>query len=127
MDINGILNNRKRALAYYYKNKKIDAAGILRNMKEIVRLNKVKVVMWYSNPRGCVVCNNCGNQDIDVLCLDHLYGYGNKHRKEVGTQGSGFYHWIIRNNYPSGFQILCHNCNVKKSRIGLNVKTVNTK
>jgi hypothetical protein len=28
--------------------------------------------------------------------------------------------WIIENNYPDGFQILCHNCNVAKGLIGNN-------
>ena len=26
--------------------------------------------------------------------------------------------WIIENNFPKGFQILCHNCNVAKGLYG---------
>jgi ABC-type uncharacterized transport system substrate-binding protein len=31
---------------------------------------------------------------------------------------TGFYKWLARNGYPSGFQILCMNCNHGKSRNG---------
>lgn len=30
-------------------------------------------------------------------------------RKEIGR--SSTYFWIIRNKYPKGFRVLCHNCN----------------
>ncbi len=28
--------------------------------------------------------------------------------------GDNFLAWIIKNNFPKGFQILCHNCNHAK-------------
>jgi len=35
-------------------------------------------------------------------------------------KGKHLINWIIENNYPDGFQILCHNCNVAKGLIGNN-------
>jgi len=26
-----------------------------------------------------------------------------------------FYRWLVENDFPEGFQILCHNCNFAKS------------
>lgn len=85
--------------------------------RENRHLLKVKNLMHYSNPEGSIVCNNCGEQDIDVLCLDHIEGKGNQHRKEdIKSRGSGLYYWVARNNYPDGFQVLCANCNIRKTR-----------
>ena len=39
-------------------------------------------------------------------------GYSSK------LKGKSLINWIIENNYPKGFQILCHNCNVAKGLIG---------
>ena len=39
---------------------------------------------------------------------------GAKHRKEIGHGGSLMYSWLIKNNFPPGFQLLCMNCNFAK-------------
>jgi hypothetical protein len=76
---------------------------------------RMKVLSHYSN--GEPKCANplCevpgGAKDILSLQLDHVNGGGRKHLKRIGVH---FYPWIIKNNYPSGFQILCANCNNKK-------------
>jgi hypothetical protein len=59
---------------------------------------------------GGYVCVKCGNTDERVLTIDHVNGGGNKHRKEIGKGGYSFYLWLRQNGYPSGFQILCMNC-----------------
>ena len=113
------LENRDRALQYgrdYYS--KFGKTLLLKLWhKEGNHLLKVFAVMAYSNPNGVTVCNNCGEQDIDVLCLDHIQGDGYVQRKEIRKLGSGMYQWLKKNNYPQGFQVLCYNCNMKKSRI----------
>lgn len=60
-------------------------------------------------------CRSCGQGDIDVLNVDHIENNGMEHRKKVPT--SSILRWIIQNDYPSGFQILCANCNLKKEVI----------
>ncbi|KKK43643.1 hypothetical protein LCGC14_3168130, partial [marine sediment metagenome] len=45
-------------------------------------LQKVSILSHYSNPTDTPVCANCGEQDIDVLCLDHILGGGSRHSRE---------------------------------------------
>src|SRR5260221_360879 len=47
------------------------------------------------------------------LSIDHINGDGSKHRKEIGGGGK-IYKWLINNNFPSGFQVLCIPCNLHK-------------
>ena len=32
----------------------------------------------------------------------------------ISISSNGFYYWLIRNNFPEGYQILCANCNIFK-------------
>lgn len=59
-------------------------------------------------------CQHCGEKDMAVLSIDHIDGGGTQHRKQIKEQGMTFYRWLIKNNYPKGFQTLCFNCNMKK-------------
>ena len=45
--------------------------------------------------------------DIRALSIDHINSDGASHRKEVGN---GMYRWLLKNNFPEGFQVLCMNC-----------------
>lgn len=63
-------------------------------------------------------CSCCGQSEEMFLCIDHIDGGGNAHRKEVGS-GSAFYQWLVRKNYPEGFQTLCFNCNMAKGFYGI--------
>lgn len=71
---------------------------------------KVEVLTHYSEspPR----CAHCEESDLDVLCIDHIYGGGTNHRRTLEIKN--FYTWLIRNNYPDGYQVLCANCNLRK-------------
>jgi hypothetical protein len=46
--------------------------------------------------------------NIKALSIDHINGGGGKHRKESNI--THFYNWLKKNNYPTGFQTLCLNC-----------------
>jgi len=59
-------------------------------------------------------CSCCGESELCFLAIDHIDGDGNNHRKKIGKWGSGFFKWLIKNGFPEGFQILCHNCNMGK-------------
>jgi hypothetical protein len=65
-------------------------------------------------------CACCGESEDAFLCLDHVDGGGNKHRQSLGPAaiGSGFYFWIVRQGFPTGFQTLCWNCNSAKHQRG---------
>lgn len=58
-------------------------------------------------------CNCCGESTKEFLHIDHINGNGRKHLKEIKMD---FYQWLIKNNFPSEFQILCANCNMCKFR-----------
>lgn len=62
-------------------------------------------------------CNCCGESESAFLVMDHIDGGGNAHRKEQNS-GRAIYHWLKRNGYPDGFQVLCANCNMAKERPG---------
>jgi hypothetical protein len=62
-------------------------------------------------------CSCCGETRFEFLSIDHINGGGNLHRKEVG-EGTSFYLWLKRNNYPEGFQTLCMNCNFSRGSYG---------
>ena len=68
-------------------------------------------------------CNCCGeNIILEFLAIDHVLG-----KKQMDSvpelvkigyssklKDYFLYEWIIDNNFPDGFQILCHNCNQSK-------------
>jgi hypothetical protein len=68
-------------------------------------------------------CNCCGiNSNLDFLAIDHISG-----RTQMDSEpklvklgysskilGMVLQKWIIDNNFPDGFQILCQNCNMAK-------------
>jgi hypothetical protein len=78
--------------------------------------NKLSVLNWYS--KGTMVCNHCGEGQLEFMALDHIYGAGAKHKREVGTGGI-YWAWFVKNNFPDGYQVLCHSCNWLKYIDGL--------
>lgn len=64
-------------------------------------------------------CTCCGETEQAFLTVDHVNGGGNEHRRSLGNGrivgSSNFYRWLVKNQFPAGFQILCHNCNFAKS------------
>lgn len=71
------------------------------------------------NAYGGIRCVCCGEDAIEFLSIDHTEGNGKKHMRAIGCRGgSNFYHWLKRNHYPSGFQVLCLNCNFAKGHFG---------
>ena len=46
---------------------------------------------------------------------EHKENDGADHRRKIGVKGGiDMYMWILKNNFPPIFQILCHNCNWSK-------------
>ena len=69
-------------------------------------LKRKSTVLAHYGLEGNLACVNCGFSDIRALTIDHKGGGGNKHRKAVGN----IYLYLLRNNFPSGYQTLCMNC-----------------
>ena len=86
---------------------------------------RFKVLQYYSkvlSKSDVPCCRCCGESHIDFLALDHIAGkkvmdsetelleLGYSSKKSGGTLNR----WIRDNNFPKGFQTLCHNCNQAK-------------
>ncbi len=80
--------------------------------KRIIEQQKRLVISHYSNET--MRCVKCGFSDIRALSIDHINGGGRKHAQELRKVGTIFYRWLIKNNFPEGFQVLCMNCNYIK-------------
>lgn len=64
-------------------------------------------------------CNCCGEVNSEFLTVDHMNNDGAIHRREIGSGSYSLYLWLIHNQYPSGFQLLCGNCHLSKNRSGI--------
>lgn len=120
---------RDKDSRYYYVTKEADLCVHCRDIKPIDgeilcqickdknaargaqnrKKQKMAVVEHYGGE-----CSRCGETDLDVLCIDHIDGGGGQHRKRLAKDGTTTYRWLVKNNYPVGFQVLCFNCNIKK-------------
>jgi len=74
-------------------------------MKNYFMKIKLEVFRHYSPE---LKCNKCGFSDLRALQIDHIFGGGVTHLKKTNGR---LYPWIIKNNFPVGFQVLCANCN----------------
>ena len=84
--------------------------------KSARRKLKEKLIRYYSYGTNKCVCKNCGISDMEFLGIDHINGNGAEHRREL--KGADLYYWLVKNNYPSGFRVLCHNCNFSHGHYG---------
>lgn len=91
-------------------------ARILLRQRELAHEYRLQVIRHYSN--GTMSCACCGESHEQFLAIDHVNGGGGKHRKEIGKGGDKFVRWLLRNNLPDGYQILCHNCNCSRGYYG---------
>lgn len=120
---------KEKLKKYYQKNKK----EMNEKAKEYYQLNKNKLLPYYrrkSRERDekikylifehyGTVCSCCGENNFKFLSIDHINNDGNRHRKEIKSKGgSHFYAWLLKNNFPNGFQVLCFNCNFAKGLYG---------
>ncbi|KKM24391.1 hypothetical protein LCGC14_1605530 [marine sediment metagenome] len=83
-------------------------------------LRKQRVIDHYGG-----ICLCCGESELLLLTIDHIYEDGAEHRRQIFPNikgrtpgGDNFYRWLEKNQYPDGFQTLCYNCNIGKHRNG---------
>lgn len=81
---------------------------------------KFKVVRrrWYLKLKAEVfehygkMCECCEEFRVEFLELDHINGGGQKHRKQLNNKGGkNFYVWLRTQGWPTGYRVLCSNCN----------------
>lgn len=101
--------NREHVNEYMREYRKRDPEK-LKLQRKIRRINlKQETLSYYSNENipSCVVC---AEARIDCLSIDHINGGGYQHRMGESGIGNNLYEWLKSNNWPTGFQTLCMNC-----------------
>lgn len=61
-------------------------------------------------------CTCCGEDIEAFLTVDHIDPIGSTGRVQLGQQN--IYSWLVYNNFPDGFRLLCSNCNHGRHRNG---------
>jgi hypothetical protein len=79
--------------------------------REYRRRLRLECIMAYGGR-----CQCCQASELQFLCIDHVGGGGNQHRREM--VGNKFHLWLKRNGYPAGYRTLCHNCNKSHGSYG---------
>ena len=74
------------------------------------RSKREAVLNYYGGRCAC-----CGESQYEFLAIDHIEGGGRKHLEQIGQR---IIDYLVKNNLPKGFQVLCHNCNMAKGLYG---------
>jgi|APSaa5957512493_1039668.scaffolds.fasta_scaffold37031_2 hypothetical protein len=78
----------------------------------------------YSNGTPICACVKCDVIGLEFLTIDHIIPR-NEMAKDpemvkigynIGRKGEPLCSWVIKHNFPKGFQILCWNCNFAKGK-----------
>lgn len=80
--------------------------------KKTYPITKEKVLMHYTNGIMRCQCHKCDVTNPHFLTIDHVNGDGAAHKKQIKNRR--LYQWLIANNFPDGFTVLCYNCNCSK-------------
>ena len=95
-----------------YQKKRLEPDGVNGQAKAKVFAHYSKVVSNSDIP----ICACCGYSDLRFLSVDHIDGRKNLSVKEKKLGGSNLWKYLIKTGLPSGYQILCHNCNIAKGQ-----------
>jgi len=75
---------------------------------------KLKIEAFTHYSYGKIACACCGETEINFLSLDHIENNGAKERRQFRRGGVLFYRLLRQKDYPTGYQVLCMNCNYGK-------------
>ena len=109
-------NNRTHLLELKLKYREKQRTELNIKQKTYVQRIRFKVLVHYGGDPPKCAC--CGESHVEFLEIDHIKGGGTEHRKKVRKYGSEFYNWLVKNNYPEGYRVLCSNCNSSNGRYG---------
>lgn len=107
-------------IEYFHKQKHCKY-GVRNKCKDCRREDDYKIKLQVISHYGgrCAVC---GEATLAFLTIDHIEGEGRKHINKI--VGGGFYRWLIKNNFPPGYQVLCFNHNwikyISEARLNMN-------
>jgi len=101
----------KAETSNWYCQECLEAAN--KRSREYTQKIKAEVIQHYGGK-----CTCCGEQNLKFLTIDHANNDGKAHRNAMGRKdwgGKELYKWLRKNNYPTGFQVQCFNCNLGRS------------
>jgi len=104
-----IEDSRQRQREYYWKNAERQQGWT----RKYTRKLREEVIDGYGGKCSC-----CGENQFEFLALDHVNGGGNRERQS-GKHTYTVYRDVVNRNFPSDYQILCHNCNNAKGFYGI--------
>lgn len=83
--------------------------------KNLIQKHRLIALTHYS---GGVTpfCSCCRETILRFMTIDHINGGGAKHQKTISSLS--FFTWLIKNNFPDGFRVLCYNCNIGRAHNG---------
>ena len=102
------INNREKVNAYQREYLKKNPDKVRAARKNWHDKKREIVLNHYGNKCAC-----CGETTKEFLEVDHINNDGGRHRR-TDKEARRITHWLIKNNFPPGFQILCSNCNRAK-------------
>lgn len=85
----------------------------IRNKKRRIARLRSEVVQGYGQ-----LCQCCGETRIEFLNVDHVQNNGAYERRVLKRQQDSLYYFIIRNNFPPEYRLLCWNCNCARGILG---------
>ena len=103
--------SRKRNAKRYHSEKYIE---IREKDNAAMRQKRVAVREKVFAAYGGYICVCCGETEKTFLTIDHINNDGANHRRSItGKRTSAGYHtyiWLVKNGFPTGYQVLCMNC-----------------
>jgi hypothetical protein len=99
------------------KRKKDSDKNITIKRRSIYNRNKYRRYRDIVLNHYCKKCVCCNEVNENKLSIDHIHGNGKRHIKSIGSPHK-LCKWIIENNFPNSFRILCHNCNFSYGHYG---------
>jgi hypothetical protein len=100
----------KREYARQYR---VNTPGLnerLRDQQRVRRTARRDAVFAHYGEK-CACCGRTSN-----LSIDHVNGDGAEHRLTIPKGTPSLYKWLIENDFPDDFQVLCGPCNSSKGR-----------
>lgn len=81
------------------------------NELDKARRHDLKEIVVAHYGHRCMCPGGCEVTESAFLTVDHIEKNGGEHRKELGIGGgAAFYRWLIENDFPEGYRVLCYNC-----------------
>lgn len=96
-------------------NRRAGFEGRCRTCKSIQNRNRyqtyrLEALRHYAGGEPACAC--CRETTVEFLTFDHMNGGGAKHRESLRGKAASFALWLKNNGYPSGYRVLCMNCNL---------------